>query len=106
MDGEARPTEDAISRTEGGKPLEASLSLITRKIARWRSLIGRSVMDPPVVRVDADVHGWASTGYVKFKAKTRNMKHMFEWVSTFAWARAIVQVFDEHVFDTDVWRLP
>ena len=50
--------------------------------------------------------GGASTGYVKFKPKTRNMKHMFEWVSTFVLLRAIVQMFDEHMFDTDVWRLP
>ena len=99
MEGDAKPTADAISRTDGGNPLESSFSLITRRIARCRSLIERSVMGAPPGLVDADVHGWASTGYVKFKPKTRNMKHMFEWVSTFAWARAIVQVFDEQMFD-------
>ena len=33
------------------------------------------------------------------------MKHMFEWISTFAAAHAIEQVFDEHMFDIIVWRL-
>ena len=48
------------------------------------------------------MHGWASTGYVKDKPITRKMKHMFERVSTFLIERAIVQVFDEQVFDDSV----
>ena len=99
MEGDAKPTADAISRTDGGNPLESNFSLITRRIARCRSLIERSVMGAPPGLVDADVHGWSSTGYVKFKPNRREMKHMFECASTFVSRRAIVQVFDEHVFD-------
>ncbi|PKY64477.1 GNAT family acetyltransferase [Schaalia odontolytica] len=49
--------------------------------------------------VDADVHGSVSTGYVKDKPISRKMKHMFECVSTLRTAPAIVQVFDEQMFD-------
>ena len=70
------------------------------------SLTDRSLAHgPSFVGVDADVHGWPSTGYVKFKPTTHNMKHMFEWISTIVTVHAIVQVFDEHMFDTIVWRL-
>jgi len=51
------------------------------------------------IGVDANVHGWASTRYVKDKPILRKMKHMFEWVSTLVVERAIVQVFDEQMFD-------
>ena len=48
------------------------------------------------------MHGWASTRYVKDKPISRKMKHMFEWVSTLLTERAIVQVFDEQMFDESV----
>ena len=48
------------------------------------------------------MHGWASTRYVKDKPTSRKMKHMFERVSTLVTERAIVQVFDEQMFDESV----
>ena len=48
------------------------------------------------------MHGWASTRYVKDKPISRKMKHMFERVSTLVMERAIVQVFDEQMFDESV----
>ena len=48
------------------------------------------------------MHGWASTRYVKDKPTSRKMKHMFERVSTLVAERAIVQVFDEQMFDESV----
>ena len=48
------------------------------------------------------MHGWASTRYVKDKPTSRKMKHMFERVSTLVVEHAIVQVFDEQMFDESV----
>jgi acetyltransferase, GNAT family len=45
------------------------------------------------------VHGWSSTGYVKDMTIADEMKHMFERVSTLCGLHAIVQVFDEQMFD-------
>ncbi len=44
--------------------------------------------------------------YVKDMPNSRNMKHMFERVSTLPTLHAIVQVFDEHVFDESVLEVP